>query len=141
MIDESPVIRWLESKSGLQRTGDLPEYLSRDPTNLELLAEVIYKNGGKWDASQVMKEQPGVGAYGKIGLNRIELTIFIEFKGFINGCIYSSGGDSEGIIQGKIYDMIKEEIIRVDTKFSGTQILGPDGKPFIKNDSIIEIKN
>ena len=137
-MEEVAVIKWLKSPSGLSRTGDLPDYLSREPTNLELLAEVIYKNGGKWDVSQIVKEQNGIGAYGKIGLNKVELTIFIEFKGFINGCIYCCG-DPDGKIQEQIYEMIKEEILRVDREVN-LKILGPDGKP-MNNAKIIIPKN
>ena len=107
---DTKLTTWLKTKSGLTRNGEpLPHYLSREPSNLEVFSELIYKNGGKLDTGQFIKPQPG-GPYGRIGLTSEELCLFLEMRGFASGILFTGEGT-----ENELFDAIKNEIERVDS--------------------------
>lgn len=114
----SKLTDWLGKKSGITRIGDpFPHYLSREPTHLELLGELIYKNGGKWILDQLVPPKPG-GPYGRMGLTAEEVLLFCEIRGFLNGMMECQAFTTE-----ELFEVVKNEIDRVVNAIVVPQII------------------
>lgn len=101
---------WLEKPNGLTRTPGHPTYLNTHPTNLEVLAELVYKNEGEMllvhGFGNVVS---GVGPYGAMGLTLEEALLLMGMHGLVEGLHLGLGLASDELV-----NVIQQEIYRVE---------------------------
>ncbi len=107
--------KWLNETSKAVRQRPFPDYLSEQPTNLELITELYYCNGGNFDFRPVGRPANS-GAFGYLGLDPGKSLIFYGLVRFLEGLSLETKTDWRSTI--------KAEAIRIDCKFKESDSVG-----------------
>lgn len=108
-------LAWLKKPSGITREEPFFPFLTKEPTNLEYFAELIYCNEGSMVVKNYGAQQIGLGCYGRMGLLIQEAFLLHDLNSYLAG-LYDGRGEPESTKEA-VWNQLQGELVRAEKAF------------------------